>query len=175
MVNYRRNFQQGGCYFLTLILHDRTSALLVKEVTLLREAFAAVNKKHPFLIDAISIMPDHLHLLMQLPEGCSRYPLRVQQIKAAFTRSIKSQGACLTVGQKGQYKLWQSRYWEHTIRDERDWQNHVDYIHFNPVKHGLVARVADWPYSSFHRFVRKGLLPEDWGGQYRPVDGVWGE
>ena len=175
MVNYRRNYQKGGCYFFTLTLHDRTSALLVKQIDSLRKAFSAVNKKYPFRIDAISIMPDHLHILMQLPKDCSNYPIRIQQIKAAFTRSIRRQGVSAGIAQKGQYKIWQSRYWEHTIRDESDWQNHVDYIHFNPVRHGLVACVADWPYSSFHRFVEQGVLPEDWGGEYKPVSGMWGE
>ena len=147
----------------------------MEKIDLLRSAFAKVKTKQPFHIDAIVIMPDHLHMLIQLPEGDCNYPVRVQRIKAEFTRSIKSLGVFLQSARKGQYKLWQSRYWEHTIRDDRDWQNHVDYIHFNPVKHSLVTRVADWPYSSFHRFMKEGLLPLDWGDEYQPVEGSWGE
>jgi putative transposase len=96
-------------------------------------------------------------------------------IKRRFTDAVVKSGASVARLRNGEVALWQRRYWEHTIRDERDYERHVDYIHFNPVKHGLVARVRDWPYSSFHRYVREGILPEDWAGDAGEVAGNFGE
>ena len=107
-------------------------------------------------------MPDHLHTIWTLPENDADYSSRWRAIKSRFTRRLRTQGAPLQANSKGEYALWQRRYWEHTIRDEDDLQKHVDYIHYNPVKHGLVNRVTDWPYSSFHRYVRRGWLSQDW-------------
>jgi len=110
------------------------------------------------------VLPDHLHALWKMPEGDADYPGRWQAIKRLFSQKIKQQGVILPKAPEGGYRLWQRRYWEHTIRDEDDWQRHVDYIHFNPVKHGWVKRVGDWPYSSFHRYVRRGWLLPEWAG-----------
>jgi putative transposase len=96
-------------------------------------------------------------------------------IKSGFTIGLVAAGVITERNQKGEYPLWQRRFWEHTIRDENDFGRHVDYIHFNPVKHGLVARVRDWPYSSFHHYVRHGVLPADWAGDAREADGSFGE
>ena len=112
----------------------------------------------------VVVLPEHLHAIWTLPPDDVDYCARWQRIKGRFTRLLVKQGVDLSRNAKGEYDLWQRRYWEHTIRDDIDLQRHVDYIHYHPVKHGFVQRVTDWPYSSFHRYVRDGLLPQDWGG-----------
>ena len=164
MVNYRRARLGGGSYFFTLTLKDRRSDLLVRHVALLREALGRVRQRNPFDLLAAVVMPDHLHLLMQLPEGDSNYSARLRDFKALFVKSLRAAGEPIGLDARGGAGIWQSRFWEHAIRDARDLAAHIDYIHFNPVKHGLVQRVIDWPYSSFHRFVGQGLLPVDWAG-----------
>jgi putative transposase len=163
MVRYRRNFVPGGTYFFTVTLKDRRSAVLVTHVAALRSAFRVTRTERPFTIDAIVILPDHLHTLITLPPGDADFPVRWRRIKSLFTQQVALTDATLRPNQRGQYDLWQRRFWEHTIRDEDDLTRHVDYIHYNPVKHGLVRQVWDWPHSSFHRYVRQGMLPEEWG------------
>ncbi|MCP5155811.1 MAG: transposase [Ectothiorhodospiraceae bacterium] len=165
MVAYRRSFVEGGTYFFTAALADRRSDLLVRRVEALRAAIRAVAGEHPFGIEAIVVLPDHLHLVATLPPGDADYPLRMQRIKQRFTRALVRSGLELPHRSDGGRALWQRRYWEHTIRDAHDLRRHIDYVHINPVKHGLVNRVVDWPFSSFHRFVRTGLLPAAWGGE----------
>ena len=164
MVNYRRNRLAGATYFFTVTLHDRHSQHLTTHIDALRQAFRAAHKAKPFQIDAIVVLPEHLHTIWTLPEGDADYAGRWRMIKSRFTRLLAKRGIAMTRNTKGEYDLWQRRYWEHTILDDLDLQRHADYIHFNPVKHGLVQRVADWPHSSFHREVRRGMLPEDWAG-----------
>ena len=164
MVRYRRNFVAGGTYFFTATLADRTARVLVDHVEALRAAFRATRQAHPFTIDAIVVLPDHLHMVMTLPTGDADYPHRWRLIKRRFTEAVAKAGVPVARHRNGELALWQRRFWEHTIRDEADLARHVDYIHFNPVKHGLVRRVRDWPYSSFHDYVRRGLLPADWAG-----------
>jgi putative transposase len=164
MVNYRRTRFAGGTYFFTLTLKDRRGDLLVRHVALLREALRWVKQRKPFELLAVVILPDHLHLLMQLPEGDSNYSARLCDFKALFVKSLRVASEPIELDVRGGADIWQSRLCEHAIRDERHLASHIDYIHFNPVKHGLVRRVADWPYSSFHRFVRQGLLSQEWGG-----------
>jgi len=108
------------------------------------------------------VLPEHLHSIWALPLDDADYPKRWQAIKSRFTRSLVKEGEALTKNTKGEYDLWQRRYWEHLIRDESDLQRHVDYIHYNPVKHGHVLQVKDWPYSSFHRYIQKGYLNPNW-------------
>jgi putative transposase len=163
MVAYRRNFVSGGTYFFTVTLRDRRSRVLVDHVDLLREAFRDVRRERPFILDAIVVLPEHLHTVMTLPKGDADYSGRWRAIKSAFSRSLAKAGVRLRQGHRGEYRLWQRRFWEHTIRDEDDLQTHVDYIHYNPVKHALVERAAAWPYSSIHRFIRRGWIPADWG------------
>jgi putative transposase len=163
MVRYRRNLVPGGTYFFTVTLRDRRSSALVDCIAALRHAFRKARRLHPFDIDAIVVLPDHLHAVFTLPSGDANYPGRWRLIKAEFTREAAGATAAAR-NAKGEYDLWQRRFWEHTIRDERDFERHFDYIHYNPVKHGLVNEVRAWPYSSFHRFVRHGLLPSDWAG-----------
>ena len=158
MTDYRRNFVPGGSYFFTVNLADRQSRILVENLAVLRAAFRDVKARHPFAIDAIVVLPDHLHAIWTLPVGDSNFAMRWRLIKSAFSRTLPrnewESGSRRTRGERG---LWQRRYWEHTLRDEVDSARHADYIHFNPVKHGHVGRVRDWPYSSFHRMVRLGL------------------
>ncbi len=164
MVRYRRNFVAGGTYFFTVTLDDRTSSALVEHVGALRAAFRTARQERPFKIDAIVVLPDHLHAIWTLPVDDADFSSRWKRIKASFTRRLVVAGVPVARHSNGEYALWQRRFWEHTIRDERDFERHIDYVHFNPVKHGLVSRVGDWPHSSFHRYVRQGLLPSDWAG-----------
>jgi putative transposase len=164
MVRYRRNVVPGGTYFFTVALADRTSSALVDNVTALRMAFRIARHERPFTIEAIVILPDHLHAIWTLPSGDSDFSGRWKRIKAYFTHRLVAAGVPVKRHRNGEYALWQRRFWEHTIRDEIDFERHVNYIHFNPLKHGLVSRVRDWPYSSFHRYARQGLVPCDWAG-----------
>jgi putative transposase len=164
MVHYRRNFAKGGTFFFTVALADRRASTLVDHAAALREAFRIARRERPFTIDAIVVLPEHLHAIMTLPENDANFPARWRRIKSRFTRQLVRSGIAMCRDRRGEYALWQRRFWEHTVRDETDFARHVDYVHFNPVKHGLVSCVRDWPYSSFHRYVRRGVLPSDWGG-----------
>jgi putative transposase len=178
MVAYRRNLVPGGTCFFTVTLTDRSSTLLVDQIGQLREAFRKVKMRRPFEIDSIVILPDHLHCIWTLPRNDADYALRSREIKSAFSRRIpagageyRSQGR-LSKKERG---IWQRRYWEHTIRDEQDLEKHMDYVHYNPVKHGYVTLAADWPYSSFHRLVRKGVYNPQWGMGNKTTSGSFGE
>ena len=172
MVNYRRNRVPGGSYFFTVNLHNRRSTLLTDHIDLLRQAFRDVRLQYPYKITAIVILPEHLHTVWELPPGDAKYSRRWQAIKSRFTHSLIKSGEGLTKNKNGEYRLWQRRFWEHTIRDETDLQTHIDYIHYNPVKHGWVERVVEWPYSSFHRYVKMGWLDKDWGSDPEPENGL---
>jgi len=157
MTDYRRNFIAGGSFFFTVNLAERRLRLLTQHIDELRTAFRETRRHHPFAIDAMVVLPDHLHTIWTLPEGDADFATRWRLIKSAFSRSVAT-GERISDGRaaKGERGIWQRRYWEHTIGDENDFARHMDYIHINPVKHGLVARVSDWPYSSFHRMVKLG-------------------
>ena len=170
MTSYRRNFVPGGSYFFTVNLADRRSRLLADNVPVLRAAFRDVKAHHPFVMDAVVVLPDHLHAIWTLPEGDADFAVRWRLIKSAFSRALpRQESVSISRRGKGERGIWQRRYWEHTLRDDADYSRHADYIHFNPVKHGHVGRVRDWPYSSFHRMVWLGVYPVDWGGD------SWGE
>jgi putative transposase len=175
MVRYRRNFIAGGTFFFTVTLEDRTSRALVDHVEALRAAMRETRGLYPFTIDAVVILPDHLHIVVTLPEGDADYTNRWRLIKRRFTDAVIKSGTPVARHRNGEVALWQRRFWEHTIRDDGDFERHVDYVHFNPVRHGLVARVRDWPYSSFHDYVRRGLLTQDWGGDFGQDQGSFGE
>jgi putative transposase len=165
MTNYRRNFLSGGSFFFTLNLAERRLRLLTDHIDLLRQAFRDVRRRHPFDIEAIVVLPDHLHAVWTLAEGDADFALRWRLIKTIFSRGLPaSERISASRAGKAERGIWQRRYWEHTLRDEGDFARHVDYIHFNPVKHGHVTRVKDWPYSSFHRMVKLGIYPDDWTG-----------
>ncbi|MDF3932398.1 REP-associated tyrosine transposase [Pseudomonas citronellolis] len=165
MPNYRRAWIPGGTYFFTVTLRDRHSDLLVREIELLRRVVARTGRRHPFRIDAWVVLPEHMHCLLTLPAGDADYATRWKVIKAGFARHIPP-GEPLSTAQRqrGQRGIWQARYWEHLIRNDTDYQRHFDYIHVNPLKHGLVRAVRDWPYSTFHRAVAEGIYPADWAG-----------
>jgi putative transposase len=169
MARYRRNFVPGGTYSFTVVAHRRRKFLtddLARAA--LRQALREIRSRHPFSIDAIVLLPDHLHTVWTLPPGDDRYPLRWRQIKSRFTQEyLKHGGVELAVSVsrqiKGERGVLQRRYFEHTVRDEADLKRCVDYVHINPLKHGLVKRVVDWPWSSFHRYVTLGEYSPDWG------------
>ena len=163
MPNYQRSRVPGGTYFFTTNLLDRTSCLLVDEINALRTAVRKVRRAQLFHIDCWVVLPDHMHCIWTLPPGDVDYPSRWKTIKITFAKSIPKTESISTVRlAKGERGIWQRRYWEHTIRGDLDYSRHVDYVHFNPVKHGHVARVCDWPYSSFSRFVARGIYSRDW-------------
>ena len=169
MVQYRRNLVEGGTYFFTVTLVDRRSRVLAEHGDTLRQVVRRVQDARPFTIVAMVVLPEHLHAIWTLPRGDADYSGRWRAIKAGFTHDLCRRGTTMTHNSKGEYALWQRRFWEHTLRDDLDLSQHVDYIHYNPVKHGLVRQVKDWPWSSFHRYVQQGLLPENWGGRI-PID-----
>jgi REP-associated tyrosine transposase len=164
MVQYRRNFVGGGTYFFTVTLADRRSTLLVDHVGALRAAFCQARLERPFVVDAIVVLPEHLHAILTLPHADSDFSGRWRRIKGHFSTSTINSGGTIARHGNGDLALWQRRFWEHTIRDEEGFQRHVDYIHFNPVKHRLVTHVRDWPHSSFHLYARRGILSSDWAG-----------
>jgi putative transposase len=165
---YRHAHVSRGAYFFTVHLAERNRTLLVDRVDVLRWAMREVKARHPFHIDAIVILPEHLHAIWTLPRGDRDTPMRWALIKAGFSRGIPH-GERITESRlsKGERGIWQRRYWEHLIRDERDYERHVEYIHFNPVKHGHVHPAADWPYSSIHRYIASGAVDQDWGSDGR--------
>ncbi len=175
MVNYRRSFVPGGTYFFTVTLANRKSKILVDHIDLMRNAIRVARQERPFHIDAIVILPDHLHAIFTLPPDDSDFSGRWRRIKGHFSSALIDTSIELKRRSNSSLALWQRRFWEHTIRDEGDYARHVDYIHFNPVKHALVQRVLDWPYSSFHRYVRDAILPEDWAGDAGQSKGNFGE
>jgi REP-associated tyrosine transposase len=175
MPSYRRAHIEGGVFFFTVVLADRSSHLLVQEIDRLRRAYRTVRERRPFETIAVCILPDHLHALWALPDHDRDFATRWSSIKAEFSRGIAAQPRSQSKIAKREKGVWQRRYWEHAIRDDADLERHVDYIHFNPVKHGHVKRVADWPHSSFHRFVERGLPAADWGGDMTNIEGAFGE
>ena len=165
MSNYRRDRTAGGVYFFTVTLANRRSDLLLTEIERFREAYRAVAASHPFETIAICVLPDHIHALWRLPQGDDKFSLRWRLIKHHFSHGLpQAPTRSASKIRHGESGIWQRRFWEHRIRDEPDLCRHVDYIHINPVKHGLVEHVVDWPFSSFHRYVAVGRLPPNWGG-----------
>ena len=229
MPNYRRARVPGASYFFTVTLADRAEHWLVEQIDALRGAFARTRGELPFRVDAIVVLPDHLHCIWTLPPGDANFSLRWQRIKGRFTHACHAADAVRTtpiarpspvgrsfsapiarpspvgrsfsapiarpgpvgrsfsapiarpspVGRSfsapiADRRIWQHRFWEHVLRDDRDFERHVDYIHFNPVKHGHAGRAADWPHSSIHRYIRTGLLLPDWAGDAE-IDACAGE
>jgi putative transposase len=175
MVQYRRNYQTDGLYFFTVTLKNRSATLLTDYINLLKQAFQRVKKEHPYKIKAIVVLPDHLHTIWEMCGIDQNYSLRWRKIKSYFTRSLYKIGVVTEKNKRGGFNVWQSRFWEHTIRDESDFENHVNYIHYNPVKHELVTSVKDWPYSSFHRYVKQKIFDQNWGDTYENSNGSYGE
>ncbi|MBK9615164.1 MAG: transposase [Uliginosibacterium sp.] len=170
MSRYRRAEVAGASYFFTVVTERRQPVLLGEDVRCaLREAIETVRVKRPFVIDAWVLLPDHLHAIWTLPEGDMDFSTRWRLIKAYVTRRCGEKyhrPEWLTARRAAKHcgTLWQHRYWEHLLRDDKDFERHMDYVHFNPVKHDHVKTVSDWPYSSFHRWVKAGVYGLDWVG-----------
>jgi putative transposase len=172
MANYRRWHVEGGTYFFTLVTCKR-APLFANEAarTILGAKLRECKEKWPFEVNALVLLPDHLHAIWTLPPRDSRYPRRWAWIKKEFTKQwLAVGGQEQAIGQarreRGDRGIWQPRYWEHTIDDEHDFDRHFDYIHYNPVKHGHAASPADWLYSSFHRWVQAGVYDAEWGAAH---------
>ncbi|MCX7380813.1 MAG: transposase [Alphaproteobacteria bacterium] len=166
MPEYRRNRVPGGTYFFTVNLLDRRADLLTRHIEALRMSVRKARHRSPFHIDAWVVLPDHMHCLWTLPEDDTNFAGRWWAIKTHFSKGVPGDAARSASRQKkGERGIWQRRYWEHTIRDDRDYAVHMDYIHFNPVKHGLAAAPAEWPYSTFRRCAAAGVYPADWAGE----------
>ncbi|MBL1216920.1 MAG: transposase [Planctomycetes bacterium] len=171
MPRYRRWRVRGGVYFFTANLQDRRRSLLIDHIDVLRKAFRLTKARHPFRIDAIVVLPDHLHCIWALPPGDDDFSTRWMRIKATFSQGLPSfEGPRHSRVRSGEREVWQRRFWEHVIRDEDDFTAHADYIHYNPVKHKLCAHPIDWPHSSIHRYVEKGILKATWGTDGSPGD-----
>jgi putative transposase len=166
---------KGSVFFFTVVLAERPSDLLVAEIDRLRQTYRTVQQRRPFETIAICVLPDHVHAVWALPEGDADFSTRWSLIKSGFSRGLDPKSRSPSKVGKREKGIWQRRYWEHAIRDDSDLERHVDYIHFNPVKHGYVTRLANWPHSSFHRYVERGLLAADWGGDMRDIEGTFGE
>ena len=171
MPNYRRALESGGRFFFTVDLLEQRQTLLVDEIALLREAVATTRRSHPFKIDAFVVLPDHIHAIWTLPPDDRDFSMRWRLIKSHFARAIPKQERLSDVRiARAERGIWQRRFWEHLIRDDTDYARHIAYCYINPVKHGLVQRVRDWPHSSFHRDVEAGIVPLDWAGEIDPAD-----
>ena len=165
IMEYRRLWHAGGIYFFTVnLLQRRHNDLLVRHVDVLRAAVAKVKQRHPFVIHAWVVLPEHFHCVIELPQGDADFATRLRLIKSGFSKALpKTEFRSNVRNARGERGIWQRRFWEHLIRNEQDYQAHMDYVHINPVKHGLVKAVKDWPYSSFHQLVKQGVYPENWG------------
>ncbi len=184
MPDYRRWYEPGGTYFFTAVAHVRRPIFCGDMARgCLHDGIEIVRKKWPFKLVAIVLLPDHIHTVWTLPPGDARYPTRWQRLKEEFTRAYLGRGGAevppslsrLLQGERG---VWQRRYWEHTVSDEEDLKRCVDYVHWNPKKHGYVDNVRDWPWSSFHRYVGWGEYTLDWGAKDPTPDyndPEWGE
>jgi putative transposase len=178
MPRYRRQFA-GPTYFFTLVAYRRRTIFCTPVLrTALRDAIETVRVTRPFVVDAWVLMPDHMHCIWTLPEGDEDYSTRWSEIKrhgVSACRDRLHDPSLLTraARQRNESTIWQRRFWEHQIRDEFDLEKHVDYIHFNPVKHGQVRRVSEWPYSTFHRYVREGVYSKDWAGSPDVAESWW--
>jgi len=174
MPEYRRVFLEGGTYFFTVVTFNRLP-IFANETSrsLYRKALKDISLKYPFIEIAYCLLPDHIHCIWKLPPDDSNYSLRWRAIKSCFTRWYQNQIGSggernESRGKRAEAAIWQRRFWEHTIRDQEDLNNPIDYIHYNPVKHGLVEHIIDWKPSSFHRFVNNGYYPKDWGEIVKP-------
>jgi len=176
MPEYRRALIKGGIYFLTLVTYQRREIFSLPSArAFLYAAIRQTNQHHPFDEIAYCILPDHIHLIWQLPENDSNYSTRVSVMKRHFSKKyVEEFGLPIpkdaSRSKRREVTLWQRRFWEHYIRDEEDLHHHIDYVHYNPVKHGWVNRVRDWADSSFHKFVITGNYDLDWGDNYTVVD-----
>jgi putative transposase len=175
-MRYRRANAEGGTYFLTVNLADRSADTLVRHIDDLKDVMRKVKAAHPYTLVAQVVLPEHLHAIWRLPPGDADFPMRWSLIKAGFSRRIpKVEPVHASHVDKRERGIWQRRYWEHQIRDESDLARHVDYIHYNPVKHGWVSRAVEWPHSTLHEYIKRGMATRDWGGSISEVEEDYGE
>lgn len=167
-MQYRRASVPGASYFFTLITYQRER--LFTDHTNVARWYSSVSKvqlTRPFVVEAEVIMPDHLHMIWTLPEADADYATRIRLIKTAFTKNLSAHSSDVTTNasraSKGEREIWQRRYWEHLIRDESDFAAHVDYIHMDPVRNGVVKAARDWPHSSFSEWAQRGVYEPSWG------------
>ena len=159
MSQYKRYYQSGGNYFFTLVTHQRKPILTIPDnIERLKIAIKKVKASRPFHLNAMVILPDHLHCLWKLPENDKDFSTRWRLIKRYFSMEIAAH-----INHRKEKEIWQRRFWEHAIRDEEDWQKHMNYIHYNPVKHGYIKSVKEWSHSTFYYWQQKGLYDDDWG------------
>src|SRR4051812_21948277 len=175
MPQYRRAKISGFTFFFTVVLADRSSASVIEQIDRLRMAYRLARERRPFETIAICILPDHIHAIWSLPEGDGDFSTRWSLIKSNFSRGLQDQPRSPSKIVKREKGIWQRRFWEHAIRDDADLERHVDYIHFNLVKHGHMTPVVDWSHSSFHQYVARGELTADWGGDMKEIQGSFGE
>ncbi len=176
-MQYRRLKAKGATFFFTVVTHRRENILCVKNnARLVKEAFDHIKVKHPFAMDTFVLLPDHIHCVWTLPENDNDFSMRWRLIKSYFSKRVENKNECFkspSRASKGEHGIWQRRFWEHLIRDDDDFNKHVEYIHYNPVKHGLVKSPKDWPYSSFHRYISQGIYNSEWGaGREIAFEGV---
>ena len=168
MPNYRRVVRPGGTFFFTVVTERRAKILCDDAArSILRSAIDQCRVRRPFELEAVVLLPDHWHPLITLPDDDTDYSVRLASIKANFTRDWLAAGGresprTVSMRRHGNRAVWQKRFWEHTIGDDEDWGAHLDYIHYNPVKHGLVTCPHLWPWSSFAKWVRRGVYTRDW-------------
>lgn len=175
-MQYRRAFIDGSTYFFTVNLLEHDKSLLTDHIDLLKQSIKTVKSRHPFHIDAMVILPEHLHAIWSLPNGDHNYPTRWRLIKSNFSRGLsKIEHINKSRINKNERGIWQRRYWEHLIRDELDYQRHVDYIHYNPVKHGYAKKPTDWLHSSIHKFIHGGVIDENWAVDISDIQSSFGE
>ena len=168
MATYRRLKTAGGCYFFTVVTYKRNPILTHPDVrNALRKAIIDVRQSMPFVIDAWVLLPDHLHCVWTLPQGDDDYSARWSRVKRQVSRECRyllgEQQLSDSQKTRREIQFWQRRFWEHQIRDEADFEHHLNYIHFNPVKHGYCQVASQWQWSTLHRFIQQGVLSADWG------------
>jgi putative transposase len=165
MTDYRRIYIPGATWFFTVNLAKRrNNHLLVEKIDLLRAAFRYVKERRPFQVNAVVVMPDHLHCIWTLTPEDADFSTRWNLLKGHFSRAVeKGERVSERRGKRRERGLWQRRFWAHLITDQDDFNSHMDYIHWNPVKHGWAKWVTDWPHSSFHHLVERGFYPATWG------------
>jgi len=177
-MRYRRVTVAGACYFFTVVTHRRQALFAdAQAVEMLQEAIQGIREKRPFVLEAQLVLPDHIHVLWTLPEDDCDYSTRWRLIKEAFTRAYASRYRMPERDERrrarGEHAIWQRRYWEHLIRNDRDFTTHLEYIHLNPVRHGLVTAPRDWPHSTFLSWVARGSYDVTWGSDEMPVLPAW--
>lgn len=162
-MRYIRSKIPGATYFFTVNLANRSHGILIKKINILRNAIQITKTRYPFKINAYVILPDHIHLMMTLPEDDRNFSIRWSMIKSCFSQKISPyETISASRKKKRERAIWQRRFWEHLIRDEKDYEQHVNYIHFNPVRHGYVNKPSHWKYSSIHHYILEKVIPEDW-------------